>query len=319
MSLSNLAVFNQYAYTTFLEALAYNINLFNAATNGAIVLTSASNQGDYSEEAFYRRISGLIRIRDAYSTADVAAVDINQAINRTVKVASGTPPVNIDPHWWQWIMKSPEEPGALIGKQMAQDTLASMLSIAIKAIVAALTTVGATVVSDATAGTLGLGSLTTGSALYGDRSQDIVAWIIHSKPMFDIWGAALTNAQNLFTYGTVRVLADPMGRPFIVTDQPDLVYTSSGTKYHTLGLSRGAATIEQNPDYIENIETKNGKENIARTFQAQWSYNLGLKGFGWDKDNGGHSPPTAALATGTNWDKVATSIKDLSGIMINSQ
>jgi hypothetical protein len=319
MSLANLKVFNQYAYTTMQEMLSYNIGLFNAGTRGGLILRSSSNQGDFSDVAAYKRIAGLVRRRDAYGSGDVSATDLEMLLATSVKVAAGTPPVNIDPHWWQWIQRSPEEAGVVLGKQLAEDTMADMVAVAVKAFVAAVTNVGAAVVHDATAGLLGLGALNSGSALFGDRARDIQCWVIHSKPMHDLYGAALTNTAQLFTFGTVQIRTDAMGRPFVITDQPDLAYTSSGTKYHTLGLASGAVMIEQNPDYVENMETKNGKENITRTWQAQWSFNVGLKGFAWDKTNGGASPTNAALATGTNWDKYAASNKDISGILVNSQ
>lgn len=319
MSLSTFKIFNQYAYTTFLELLNHNIQLFNAAARGGLTLRSGANQGDYSDVALYARISGLVRRRNAYDDSAVNAKELSMLQATSVKVAAGTPPVLITPHWWQWIQRSPDEAGVVLGKQLAEETLADMLAVAVKSYVAALTTVGATVVSDGTAATMSLGALNTGASLFGDRAQEIAAWIIHSKPMFDLFGAALTNANVLFNFGTVKIVQDGFGRPFIITDQPNLVYTSSGTKYHTLGLAQSGVLIEQNPDYVENIETKNGKENIERTWQAQWSYNLGLKGFAWDKTNGGASPSDAALATGTNWDRYATEVKDLAGILVNSQ
>lgn len=319
MSLSTLKVFNQYAYSTFLELLNHNIQLFNAATRGGLTLRTAANQGDFSDTTLYSRISGLVRRRDAYGAGAVGEKELAMLLATSVKVAAGTPPVNVTPHWWQWIQRSPEEAGVVLGKQLAEDTMADMLAVAIKSYVAALTNVGATVVSDATAATITLNALNTASALYGDRAQDIVCWVMHSKPMFDLFGAALTNTAQLFTFGTVNIRADAMGRPFIITDQPDLPYISAGQKYHTLGLAVGGAVVEQNNDYLENMETTNGLENIKRTWQAQWSYNLGLKGFAWDKSNGGASPSNAALATGTNWDKFATETKDLAGILVNSQ
>ncbi len=319
MSLATLQVFNQYTYTAFLELLAQQIQLFNAATKGGLILRSANNQGDYSDETFYSRISGLVRRRNAYGTGAVGHKELTMLLATTVKVAAGTAPVDIDPHWWQWIMRAPEEAGVVLGKQMAEDTLADMLNTALKANIAALTNVGATVVFDGTAGTPTLNTLQKGAALYGDRAQDVAVWVLHSKSMFDIFDVALTNANKLFDFGMVKVVQDGFGRPFVVTDSTELAYTSSGQKYHILGLVPGSAIVEQNADYIENIQTNNGDENITRTFQAQWSFNLGLKGFAWDKLNGGHSPTNAALGTGSNWDKVATSVKDLSGLLVNVQ
>ncbi|NNA37726.1 hypothetical protein HBO97_24845, partial [Pseudomonas lundensis] len=45
------------------------------------------------------------------------------------------------------------------------------------------------------------------------------------------------------------------------------------------------------------------------------TFGLGLKGFTWDTANGGKSPTSAELATGTNWDLVANSIKGSAGVI----
>jgi hypothetical protein len=71
-----------------------------------------------------------------------------------------------------------------------------------------------------------------------------------------------------------------------------------------------------NGDFVQNVQTLNGDENIKRTIQSEWSYNLGIKGYAWDKTNGGKSPNDAALATGTNWDRYATSFKDTAGVLL---
>ncbi len=318
MSLSTLKVFNRYVYLAATELIAQNIALFNDATRGAFVLRGAANQGDYSDEASYAFLSGLVRRRNAYGSGAVSEKELSMLLNTSVKIAAGTPPVRIDPNQWKWIQRSPAEAGVVIGKQLGEQTFADMLNTAIKAFVAATLNVGATVVYDGTAGNLSLGVMNTTASLFGDRSQAIAAWLMHSKSWHDMVGAAITNSNNLFVFGNIRVTTDGLGRPLIVTDAPDLTYTSSGTKYRTLGLVSGAAIVEQNADYTENVETNNGDENIIRTFQAEWSYNLGLKGYAWDKSNGGASPSNAALGTGTNWDKFATSVKDLAGVMVQT-
>ena len=81
----------------------------------------------------------------------------------------------------------------------------------------------------------------------------------------------------------------------------------------------GAVVVDRNADYTSNIDERNGNENIVRTFQAEWSYNLGIKGFTWDKTNGGKAPTNAALGTSTNWDRTATDLKDMAGVLIKSQ
>lgn len=319
MSLTNFQVFNQYAYSAMLELITQQIALFNAATKGGITLRSAANQGDYADTALYSRISGLVRRRNAYGSGAVGHKELAMLLATTVKVAAGTAPVDIDQHWWTWIQRSPEEAGVVLGKQLAEDTLQDMLNTALKAFVAATTNVGATVVYDGTGGTPTLNTLNAGARLFGDRAQDIACWLMHSKSMFDIFDVSLTNTAKLFDFGTVKVIHDGFGRPFVVSDAPDLAYTSSGAKYHIAGLVPGGILVEQNNDFFDNTQVNNGDENIGRTYQAQWTYNLGLKGYAWDKTSGGASPSNSALGTGTNWDKFATSVKDVSGILVNVQ
>jgi len=103
-----------------------------------------------------------------------------------------------------------------------------------------------------------------------------------------------------------------------VSDVPALVTAGTPNIYNTLGLVPGGIVVDQNNDFTDNLQTSNGDENIQRTYQAEWSYNLGIKGFTWDKTNGGHAPNDAALATSTNWDKIATSTKDLAGVLVLS-
>lgn len=321
MALSDLAVYSEYAYSAMTEVLAQQVELFNAATNNAVTLAPAAVQGDFSDVAFWQKISGLVRRRNAYGTGDVAEKVMEHLVDTMVKIAAGTPPVRIDPGMFNWIQRSPEEAGVVLGQQLAKDTLGDMLNIALGAANAALTNEATNLLSitgetDKVASFI---ALNRAQAKMGDAAQQIVAWIMHSTPLFSLYGNALTNAQQLFTYGTVNVARDPWGRVLIATDSPNLLsFSSPNTTYSTLGLVPGALVVQQNNDFDANEETNNGKENIVRTYQAEWSYNLGVKGFAWDKGNGGKSPNDAAVLTGTNWDKYATSNKDLAGVILKT-
>lgn len=320
MALSDLAVYSQTAYEAMIETIAQQIELFNAASRGCISLSSAAVQGDYSEKAFYQRISGLIRRRNPYGSGTVTAKTMQHLIDVMVKVAAGTPPVNLDPGQFKWIQQNPEIAGALMGQQLAQDMMADMLNMGIISCYSALSQVS-DIIYDATGltpDTLNPSYLNSGVAKFGDRSGAIAAWIVHSKPMHDFYGNAIANAANLFTYGTVNVIGDPFGRAFVVTDCPGLVSSASPAVYHNLGLVTDAIRIEANNDFTDNFATTNGDENIARTYQAEWSYNVGVQGFKWDKTNGGAAPTDAALATSTNWDRNTTSIKDLAGVIVQT-
>ena len=90
---------------------------------------------------------------------------------------------------------------------------------------------------------------------------------------------------------------------------------NANNKNKVLSLVEGAATVFDGSDVISKIETTNGNQRIETTMQVDYTFGLGLKGYAWDTTNGGKSPTDAELATGTNWDKVATDIKHTSGVL----
>jgi hypothetical protein len=319
-ALASLALFEQYAYEVSTEVIDQQVALFNAASRGAIVLQSGNNESDFSELAKYALIANLVVSRNAYDDSAVSAVDVARLVEISVKCAWGTPPVNIDQHLWTWIQKSPAEAGAFIGQQLAVGVMQRKLNLAISALVAALTSVASTNVFDNTAtGVPTLTALNTASGKFGDRSQALVAWIMHSKSVHDLYAGAITGSNYLFKFGDVNIREDGFGRVLVVTDSPALAYVSTGNKYRSLGLVPGAALVVDNAaDTRVNTQTSNGRTNIHDTYQAQGSFNLGIKGFKWDVVNGGKSPNDAALAVSTNWDQAATSIKDLAGVMLLS-
>lgn len=317
MALSDLQVFSESAQTMMSEMQAQEIQKFNAASANGIVLRGSAHSGDFSDMAMWAKIDGLVRRRNAYGSGAVTSKNLQQLLDTSVKVAAGTPPVNIDPGMLRWIQKSPEEAGVVIGTQLAEDGLADMLNVGLKSYVAAVGAIAA-IVHDGTAATATIASLNQGSKKFGDRAQSIVSWVMHSSVATDIYGEALANSSRLFTFGNVRVMEDGFGRPFVVTDAPDLITAGSPDNYNTCGLTSGAIIVDQNNDFDSTTQTTTGDENIGRTYQAEWSYNVGLKGFSWDKANGGKSPNDTALGTATNWDRYATSNKDLAGVIVTS-
>jgi hypothetical protein len=316
MASPDLVIFDEYVNTTATELLAYNINLFNAATNGGIVLVNTAHQGDYADSAHYQKIDGLVRRRDINGSATPSEKSLVQLMDTSVKVAAGTPPIDISPAFFTWIQKDPGEAGVIIGKQLADDMLADFVNTALLAYVVKMKNV-ATNYYDATAigdGKADFSVLNSTRSKLGDRADSVVCWVMHSKSMFDLYGKAIANTQLLFNVSNVRISQDPVsGARFIVTDSPSLADT--GPVYFIAGLTPNALVIGRNNDFKTISVDQAGGENIKTLYQAEWTFNLGLKGFQWDKSNGGPSPSNAALGTHTNWDVYASSIKDLAGVL----
>lgn len=317
--LNDFIVFSDFAQRAMTEVVDQQTNLWNSATNNALVLRSASNTGDFFDESAYALISGLYGNRNAYGTGAKVAVDLTQLLKTSVKVAQGSEPITYTGTSFDWTQRDPREAGAVFGEQVGAAKMQYMLNTAIAAASAAISTSGATGTYDGTAGNASLDSLNEGSRLFGDRASALRTWIMHSKSKHDIYGNALQNSNRLFTFEGVEVMQDGFGRTLVMTDSDNLFFDNAGTdNYYQIGLVEGAVVVEDNGDSRIYQDQDLLQENTKQYLKEESSFNLGIKGFSWDKANGGKSPNDAALALNTNWDQYATSIKDTAGIRVQT-
>lgn len=316
MSLSQMQVFNDFIMPATLETLDQMLQAFNAASNGAIVLSPEGFTGDFLQESFFQALGAAQRRVDRYAANGAAPItDLTELKNTSVKVAGGFGPIRYEPSQMTWLERPTVQGIEVASRAFAEVLLKDQLNTAIAALVAAIT-VQAAAVNDvsATAGITQAG-LNNAHAKFGDASQSLVAQIMQGTTWHKLVGQAIGNSTNLFVAGNVRVV-DILGKVSIVTDAPALMQTGTPNKEIILGLVGGAALVHDNRDIISNVQTANGKERIETTIQTDYTFGLGLKGYTWDTTAGGKSPSNAALATGTNWDKTASSIKDTAGVAL---
>ncbi|HGJ5877024.1 MAG TPA: major capsid protein [Arsenophonus sp.] len=76
---SDLIIYNDLAQTVFLERRQDNLEVFNQASNGAIVLDNVFIEGNLRKRAFYQ-MSGSIEHRDVNSTEEVTGKKIGTGI-----------------------------------------------------------------------------------------------------------------------------------------------------------------------------------------------------------------------------------------------
>lgn len=297
------------------ETTDQDVKKFNEASGGTIVLFNKPFSGDFDIKTAFQAIGGLVRRRNAHGSGTVQAVQLKEMLDVAVKVAAGTAPTEWQAQQYNWTLRNPELAAITLGEQLAKARLADMLNTGIAAGVAAISG-NAAMVHDGSSAPPNFNVLNSGAAKMGDRSSSMKSWILHSTTMHNLYGNALTNANQLFAYDGVNVLRDPMGRVFVVTDAPALF--ASGT-YQTLGLVENAIVVNDNNDFNAVLENKTGDENIKSVYQAEWSFGVAVKGYAWDMAVGGKSPTDAAIATPTNWKKNATSNKDTAGVLIKTQ
>lgn len=316
MSLSQMQVFNEYVMPATLETLDQMLAAFNEASNGTIVLSPDGFTGDFLQQSFFQNLGAAQRRVNRYAAqAAVTPVDLTELQNTTVKVAGGFGPIRYEPSQMTWLQRPTVQGIEVASKAFAEILLKDQLNTAIAALVAAITAQAAAT-NDVSA-TLGItqSALNNSHAKFGDASQNLVAQVMQGSTWHKLVGQGLANSSNLFEAGNVRVV-DILGKTSIVTDAPALLQAGTPNKEIILSLATGAALVHDSRNVISNVQTVNGLTRIETTLQVDYDFGLGLKGFTWDVANGGKSPTSAALATGTNWDKTAASIKDTAGVAL---
>lgn len=316
MSLSQMQVFNQYVQPAVIETLAQMVEKFNAASRGAIVLTTTGFTGDFLQQSFWAAVHSAQRRVDRYAAQGAAsATDLTALKMSAVKIAGGFGPIRFEPSQMTWLSKPTAEGIEVISRNLAEALMRDQLNSAIIALRAAIAN-QATATNDVSASAgMTYSAINDGHAKFGDASGNIIANVMTGAVYHKLIGLNLSNAQQLFQAGNVTVV-DMLGKAIVVTDAPGLYVAGTPNKSHVLGLVAGAATVFDAGDLITNIETSNGQTRIETTMQADYSFGLALKGYTWDEANGGKSPTDAEIATATNWDKVATDIKNTAGVVI---
>lgn len=324
--LSDFKIYDEQFFGGVSEVLAQNANGFNGASNNALRLIPRRLIGQYEKESFFQIISNLVARRDPTSTASATALKPTQAENIGVKLNRKIGPVDATLDSFKKLglgEMSPEEFSALIGEQAGKAIAVDYINSGIRAIDAAIRGVAA-LNYDQTANatkTLTHTALVQGLAKFGDAAGQIVCWVMHSKAYFDLVGQAITD--KIFEVGAMAVMqgiTPTLNRPVLVIDSPALVTTTSaGTTYNTLGLTENSLVMSESEDRSIVSEIVTGLENLVVRMQGEYALNVMCKGYQWDVANGGANPNDAALATATNWDKVATENKSTAGVAIKTQ
>lgn len=315
MALSDMKVFNEYLKKTTIETLAQQVEKFNSASNGAIRLTTQGIDGDFLQESLWAGLHAAQRRVDRYAANGAqAATALTQIQANSVKVAGGFGPILWEPAQLAWIQKNPAEALEVISRNLSEAIVGDQLNSAIAALVAAISNVaGATNDVSATAG-ITYGAINGAHAKFGDASGLLVAQAMTGEVFHKLVGQNLANATQLFNSSSVNIV-DILGRPVIVTDAPALYAAGTPNKQKVLSLADSAAIVHDGGAIVTNVQTGNGKERIETTFQADYDFGLGLKGYAWDIANGGKSPTSAELATGSNWDQIVNSVKSTAGVI----
>lgn len=319
---SDFVVRDELFQTMFVESLVQNIDILNGSGNGVIQLVTAEREGDYDKTRFFDRPSGGVSRRDTTDTSsNLTPTALTQDEVIGVKLNRKYGPYQQTRDAFKKIGGTPEDLTMILAPNMAEEAMKGMVNDAISALVPAIRNVSGAVYDYAAVGsnkTADHTALIRGRALFGDQFGRIRGWGMNGATFHKLVEAQLSVASgNVGDFAVYEGQTGTLGLPAFVTDASAFATSGTPGEYHILGLVPNAAvlTITEAP-YIATDEVTL-KENLMLVLQGEYAFNLELKGFKWDTENGQANPSAGDLATGSNWDLVVASFKDAAGICID--
>lgn len=321
----DFVIYHEQLQGGFVETLVQETDAFNAASRGAITMRPKRTQGDYDQENFFKTISGLVTRRVTTGTAATAAVadtELTQDEHVRVKLNRKIGPIANTRDSFRKISRDPQELSFIIGQMAAKAVAIDMLNAGIRAAVAAVAGTPALTHDDSgsSPGTISTANLIKALAKAGDSANDILVWIMHSGPFYQLVEAQAATPEVSNVAGAVVNSGLPvtLGRPTIVTDSP-VLFTAGQSPNDTprvLGLRANAIMLDESEltDMVTDVVT--GQENIIQRVQGEFAYNVGVLGWKWDVANGLENPDDTALALSTNWDTTFTNDKSRAGVAL---
>lgn len=309
----SLTIFQQKLAGTTSQLIAENLNVFNAASGGALVLGNGQVVGDTVEELNWGLIAGLVNDREAYAPAGtsaqlkVMARLLSNSINLDAKVG----PFVVTSGMLDKINRSVDEATAEFASQASQAIIQRYINTAVGALAAAIGTAGAADAVFTQAANVGkagafvptLSDFARAAGLFGDAVNMLRTWFLTGAQWSNLIAEqVIPNAATLFTIGNINVMGDGLGRRFVVSDVATLTQLNA-----ILGLTPSAATITTTGLTLAAGQVL-GDENIANVVQGEFSYNVALKGYKIKKSvsdahDGIASYKLADATTGANWER----------------
>lgn len=305
---SDMVIYNRLAQTAYLERLQDNLDVFNTASNGAIIYRNEIIEGDFDKKAFYK-VGGSIEHRDVNSTSKVTPKKIGAGEAVGVKCPYKYGPYASTEEAFKRRARTPEEFAMLIGQDMADALMEGRLKYALAALDAAIGG-NAAMVAQGNIATDGRKALTRGMRTFGDKFGRIALWVMNSDTYFDIVDDAITKQiygeSEIVVYGG---LPGTLGKPVLVTDQ---VPTDKA-----FGLQGGAIQVVESQAPGFRTWDINDEENLAMGIRGEGTFNLELMGYSWKDTVGGANPTLAAIGATANWQKHAGSNKMTAGVLLD--
>lgn len=302
---SDMVVYNDMAHSGYLEAVQDNVNLFNQASNGCIVLDAHKIIGNFKRESFFKAETD-ITWRDVESDDPVTSTGIAMGETIGAKIPWKLSPKKITHESLDRAGQDGSVFALLMGKRTAESLVSYQVTHALRALFASASSAGMTV-----EGSLKKErqvSLTRALRKYGDKAGRVKLFVMHSETYNDLVDKTITDptyqAESVVLYGSSPAT---LGRAVLVTDVCPV--------NQVFGLTENAVTITESSTPIFVFYADNGTENLGVMYRGEGNFNIELLGYSYVEEQG-INPKLDTISSPAAWKKIVKSDKLLGAVVL---
>lgn len=313
---TDFVIYDEEFNSSFYERLNTNINVWNSATRGGLLMTSKDLQGHFSKVAMYKRLSeSVVNEYDPRNEGTTTWTNLEQFENASVKVWRDMAIADtVDS--FKVLLKEPNATfsqivGALTADMITKDAIETLVG----ALVGAIENEPKHIIGDYTS-EVTFKDINKARFVYGDQYTDIGCILTHSDGAESMSNLNIDEKLDVIAGYTIRTGEwHTLGIPVIVSD---IAALKNGANNNILLLRSGAAMVQNSEKVTAVTQIDIDARPMKLKLKREWAFNVGLKGITYDTSKGAY-PTKATLADKTSWQITASDTKDLPCVVLKSK
>ncbi len=313
-TLDTFKIYNKETQEGIEKALNENLDVWNSATGGGLILTTESLKGQYEYKALIAALSkSVIKKRDPKSVATI----IFDTLDEIEFIGVKTDRYSAIQKTADAFAKLAQDPSTSFSKAVGYltgDLIAdNMIEAGVSALMGA-TQAEASHVLGTGAADMKFEDISSAKFVYGDQYKNVVCILMHSTSAEKFEGLNISEKLDTVAGYTIQTGKwHSLGIPIVVADIDAL---DMATGKGVLFLTAGAVTVTNSETPRVYTDFDPTTENTVLRLKREWSFNVACKGFSYTK--GTASPDDTVLADKASWTKVASDNKSLGAVIFNT-
>ena len=313
---STFVIYDEQFNSSMMERLQVNINVWNSATYGGLVLTTKSLMGHFSKVSMYKALAETVVTEldptvegttswDTFEAFENASVKQKRDVNLQ-KTVDAFRVMLVDPQ-----ATFSQIVGGLTADLITKDAIETGLG----ALVGAIGNDATHVLGDYS-GAPTFSDINEAQFVYGDQFDNVACILVHSNTARGLVDLNIDEKLDSVAGFTIRTGNwATLGIPIVIADLTALKNT---TNFNMLFLTKGALVVEASETVDAYTQIDLEARPAMLKFKREWAYNVGIKGYTYDYGTVGAYPTKAELATSATWVRTCTSDKDLPCVLFKA-